>query len=80
MIKNNSINGDCLQQPCSAGVLRYAANEVAKLATHLVGNTKTDGTRDSIVYEQGIGCERASKMLMEEALIIERIAKGQLPK
>lgn len=53
--------------------LRYAANEVAKLAAHLVGNTKTDGTRDPIVYEQGIGCELASKMLLEQALIIERV-------
>lgn len=52
--------------------IRYAAGEVDKLAAHFVGNTNTDGTRDAAVYEQGIGCERASKMLRELANIMTR--------
>lgn len=52
--------------------IRFAAGEVDKLAAHFVGNTKTDGTRDATVYEQGIGCERAGQMLREVASLIEK--------
>jgi hypothetical protein len=51
--------------------LHFAAEEVNKLAAHLVGNTKVDGTRDPVVYEQGIGCELAGKMLREMATLMK---------
>ena len=57
---------------CWADAIRFAADEVDKLAAHFVGNTKSDGMRDSLVYEQGIGCERAGQMLREIAAMIER--------
>lgn len=43
--------------------LEEAQRVVEQLAAYYVGNTKTDGTRDSVVYEQDIGCERAGLML-----------------
>ena len=61
-----------LHPACWAAAIRFAAGEVDKLAAHFVGNTKTDGTRDAMVYEQGIGCERAGQMLREVASLIER--------
>lgn len=66
-----------LHPACWAAALRFGAGEVDKLAAHLVGNTKTDGTRDATVYEQGIGCERAGQMLREVASLIER--QGEQP-
>jgi hypothetical protein len=41
----------------------YCADQVDRLAKHFVGNERADGTRDSTIYEQGIGCERAAVML-----------------
>jgi hypothetical protein len=49
---------------------------VDKLAAHFVGNIQTDGTRNPVVYEQGIGCERAGQMLREVADLIERQSKS----
>jgi hypothetical protein len=56
--------------------IRFAAGEVDKLAAHFVGNIQTDGTRNPVVYEQGIGCERAGQMLREVADLIERQSKS----
>ena len=39
---------------------------VEALARNYVGNTRPDGTRDSIIYEQGIGMELAVKELIQE--------------
>jgi len=38
---------------------------VETLAESFVGNEQADGTRSTIVYEQGIGCERAHKAILE---------------
>jgi hypothetical protein len=62
---------------CWASAIRFAAGEVDKLAAHFVGNTKIDGTRDAVLYEQGIGCERAGQMLREVATLIEQ--RGEKP-
>jgi hypothetical protein len=73
-MSDNSIHMDCW-----IDAIRFSAGEVGKLAKHFVGNTKTDGTRDVSVYEQGIGCERASKMLYEVANLIERQRESLKP-
>ena len=54
---------------CWSDAIRFASREVAKLAAHFIGNRRVG---DVAMYEQGIGCERASKMLLEEANLIER--------
>lgn len=52
-------------------IIRFSAEAVDKLSAHLVGSVKVDGTRDPIIYEQGIGCEKAAKMLREIASLLE---------
>jgi hypothetical protein len=52
--------------------IRLCADAVEKLAAYFVGNSKVDGGRDSAVYEQGIGCERAAKMLREMAILVDK--------
>jgi len=56
---------------CWASAIWFAAGEVDKLAAHLVGNTKSNRQRDPAIYEQGIGCKRAAKMLREIAKLDE---------
>jgi len=51
--------------------VEFAANQVEKLAADFVSNSKSDGTRDHLVYEQGIGCERAALMLREISVLMK---------
>lgn len=51
--------------------LRYAANKVAKLASKLLKSSSGKA------YEQGIGAEMASRMLMKEAERLDRIKKSR---
>lgn len=52
--------------------LRYAANKVAKFASRLIKKEKLRKTGDARAFEQGVGAEMASRMLMEEAEKMER--------
>jgi hypothetical protein len=68
MNKPETQSGGSLKPVGWAPAIRFAAREVAKLGAHFVTNRQAG---DVAMYEQGIGCERASKMLEEIARLIE---------
>lgn len=57
--------------------LRYAASKVGKLAFKLIRKGRVGGKLDTREYEQGVGAEMASRMLMEEAERLERAKKSR---
>jgi hypothetical protein len=58
----------------SATIL-YCADQVDAMAEHFVGNQRADGSRDYMIYEQGIGCERAAQMLRK----LNELTQGTMP-
>lgn len=81
MNKPETQPGGSLKPVGWAPAIRCAAEAVANLGAHFIVNRKPG---DVAMYEQGIGCERASKMLEEMARLIERQsdqpnARGERP-